>query len=391
MDRLLADILEKHQRGETLSAREQELFDQLKLYLQQRWDTSGKEKAYETFLQIAVGTGDPVTEQPGVATLQAKATPSPSPSRLRVLSRRWAAAAAVLLVASAGLILYHHLYNSSQVMIVKGAPAPIPPGSQGAILTLSNGRQIILDSLGNGLVATQNGTHVTMNNGKLSYSKDKPAIADLMFNTITTPRGRKFQLSLPDGTKVWLNAATKLTFPTAFTGRERQVSVSGEAYFEVVKNAAMPFRVNVNDKTEVEVLGTNFNVNAYADDARQYTTLLEGSVRVIRGQEKALLLPGQQASVPAATAANIDVHSANIDKVMAWKNDLFNFDGATLADVMNQVARWYDVDIVYEKGVPPFEFGGKIRRDLTLDHLLEFLGGAGVHFRIDGRRVIVLP
>jgi ferric-dicitrate binding protein FerR (iron transport regulator) len=405
MDRLLADIIDKHLRGEPLSAEEQLAFDRFKNYLLQRMDEAATAKAFEAFQRTAFGEFVPAGELP---VITAPVIPAPVisapvisiPSRVRRLSRRWLAAAAVLLVAGASLLFYRQLRPFSQETIAKQSSGKIRPGSQGAVLTLSNGQQVVLDSLGSGLVATQNGTNVTLDSGKLTYTKemagladaspDKPAAAVTGFNTISTPRGRKFQLTLPDGTRVWLNAASKLSFPTAFTGSERRVSVSGEVYFEVAKDAAKPFKVTVNDKTAIEVLGTNFNVEAYTDDTRTRTTLLEGSVRVSGLRDGVILKPGEQASSTTGSAG-IEVVRADADKVMAWKNDLFNFEGATLVEVMNQVARWYDMDIVYEKGIPPFEFGGKIRRDMTLDHLLEFLGGAGVHFRIEGRRLIVLP
>jgi transmembrane sensor len=392
----ITTVIHKYLQGESLSGEEQlalgqwldqakinrrvleQLQDEshLKVYLKQRMDQEGVEQAFDIFKNTVSAGGRP-------------------PVVMGALRRKWLAAAVVFLLAAAAYLLFQHGNNGQQKLANTGAQTPdIAPGRQGAILTLSNGRQVLLDSLGNGLVATQNGTKVTMEEGRLTYAKDQARTAEVLFNTMTTPRGRKFQLLLPDGTKVWLNAASTLTYPTAFTGRERRVSITGEAYFEVAKNAGMPFKVTINDRTEIDVLGTNFNVNAYTDEVSTNTTLLEGSVQVTNSRDKIVLKPGQQASVSShdPSSSGINVRTAHIEKVMAWKNDLFDFDGATLVEVMNQISRWYDMEIVYEKGVPAFEFGGKIRRDLTLANLLKFLEGAGVHFRIEeGRRLVVMP
>jgi len=369
----IAAIIAKQLQGEQLSPEEQRALENFQLYLKQRMDKAGVELAYGDF-------------QRSVGTAQEKRRPV---HRLT----RWAVAAAVLLAVAGGWLLYSQGHKRAPVAAA-AVVVDVAPGKQGAVLTLAGGRQVVLDSLGNGLVAAQNGADVTLENGRLTYTKGHTGAADLAFNTMSTPRGRKFQLVLPDGTKVWMNAASTLTFPTVFTGSERKVAITGEAYFEVAKNAAMPFKVMINDKEEVEVLGTSFDVHAYAGEANMRTTLLEGSVRVSNAGEKVLLKPGQLAAVrhEGPVSSGISVRSANIEKVMAWKNDLFDFEDASLTEVMNEVSRWYDIDVVYEKGIPSFEFGGKIRRDLTLAGLLKFLEGAGVHFRIEaGRRLVVMP
>ena len=368
----IAAIIEKQLQGEQLSPEEQHTLDNFKIYLKQRMDVAGVELAHKDF-------------QRSVGAAQEKQRPV---HRLF----RWAVAAAVLLAVAGGWLLYSQ--GHKRAAAVAAVIVDVAPGKQGAVLTLAGGRQVVLDSMGNGLVAVQNGANVTLENGRLTYTKGRKGTTDLAFNTMTTPRGRKFQLVLPDGTKVWMNAASTLTFPTVFTGGERKVAITGEAYFEVAKNAAMPFKVTINDKEQVEVLGTSFDVYAYAEEANMRTTLLEGSVRMINAGEKVLLKPGQLAAVrhEGPASSGISVRSANIEKVMAWKNDLFDFEDASLTEVMNEISRWYDIDVVYEKGIPSFEFGGKIRRDLTLAGLLKFLEGAGVHFRIEaGRRLVVVP
>ncbi len=315
--------------------------------------------------------------------------------------RRWGwAAAAVLILLSAGMyfwssnILVNRRSQLSQVQQQKD----VAPGRDGAVLTLADGSKIVLDSLGNGTIANQNGTDVVLNNGQLKYeSGSEKTNAAQQWNTMHTPKGRQFNVTLPDGTRVWLNAASSLTYPTAFTGNERNVQLTGEAYFEVAKNKAMPFKVLVNSKAAIEVLGTHFNINGYTDEDAIRTTLLEGSVKIVNGQwsmangKTAVLKPGEQAEVRANSPLTID-HSPDLDKVMAWRNGAFNFEGASLQEVMRQLARWYDIEVVYEKGIPEISFVGEMSRDITLSGVLKALEASNVHFRLeDNRRLIVLP
>ena len=321
-------------------------------------------------------------------------------------SRRWGWAAAVILLLGTGAVLWTRSTK-------KGTPSTtdvarnthIAPGKKGAILTLADGSQVVLDSVGNGLVATQNGARVVLKGGGLSYDPTgADAKTEVMYNIITTPKGRQFQVTLPDGTRVWLNAGSSLRYTTVFTGQERRVLVTGEAYFEVARNTQAPFKVSVNGKAEIEVLGTHFNVNAYDNESAIHTTLLQGSIRVATVADKAaqapafvVLKPGQQAriqdqAVGSASPSVIKViNHADTNKVMAWKNGLFNFEGASLAEVLRQIERWYDIDIIYEKGIPAITFEGKMTKDVPLKDLLVMLERSDIHFRIDGRRLIVLP
>lgn len=202
-------------------------------------------------------------------------------------------------------------------------------------------------------------------------------------------------MQLPDGTRVWLNAASSIRYPIIFTGPERQVQMTGEAYFEVAKSKGQPFKVNVIDRAEVAVLGTHFNINAYKVDGGIDATLLEGAVQVaIRGDSlskhktKVVLTPGQQAQV--ADKIHVVPH-ADTDKIMAWKNGLFNFEGAGLQEVMSQLERWYDIEVLFENGVPDIEFEGKITRDVSLNELLPALKKMGVSYRLEGRTLTILP
>lgn len=296
---------------------------------------------------------------------------------------RWVAAAAVVVcMATTAAFLLNRPSKTTDITTEN-----ILPGKNGAILTLADGSQVVLDSLQNGVVASQNGSDVLLQNGNLTYNNTGKAATHAAFNSVRTPRGRQFSLTLPDGSKVWLNAASSLRFPTAFTGKERLVEVTGEAFFEIAKKADQPFRVSIGNNTAVEVLGTQFNVNAYEDEQNSYTTLLEGSVRV----NGTIIQPGQLAQVNTFTAAVQVKRDADIEKIVAWKNGLFNFEGASVEEVMKQVARWYDLDIVYEKGIPEITFVGKITRSLPLKDLLEILERAELRFRLEqGRKLIIL-
>jgi ferric-dicitrate binding protein FerR (iron transport regulator) len=314
---------------------------------------------------------------------------------------RWSSVAAIaLVVAGAGyFIMNYKSKNDTTAKITTTTPADIPPASDGAILTLADGSHIVLDSMGNGVVTTQNGAQVTLKDGALAYGKDAGS-ATPVYNTLNTPKGRQFQVILPDGSKAWLNAASSLRYPTAFTGNERRVDVNGEVYFEVAKNANMPFRVSVAmpagepGGSVIEVLGTQFNVNAYENEKAVRTTLVEGSLKVVNlpqngNTASVVLTPGKQAII--TTDKRLKVADADVDKAIAWKRGIFNFEDAGLEEVMRQIERWYDIEVVYEKNVPDIKFGGKMSNDVSLQGLLKSLQESDVHFRLEGRKLIVLP
>jgi len=317
-----------------------------------------------------------------------------SSSVISIFRKMWFRyAAAIIILSGVGLFFLtnNKKGNSEKSTIAGSINADIEPGKQGAILTLIDGSKMLLDSLGNGVVTTQNGTKVLLQNGQLVYKTGNSSKTEIGYNTMTTPKGRQFQLVLPDGSKVWLNAASSIKYPTIFSGNERKVEVTGEAYFEVVKDPASPFRVKINDETEVEVLGTHFNVNSYQNEESINTTLLEGSVSVKNSSGKLVLQPGQQASVAGKEKIKLFA-DVDVEKVMAWKDGVFNFQDATLEEVMRQLERWYDIDVVYEKNIPRLEFYGKMGRDLSLSTVLRGLEKSNVHFRIEeGRKLVVLP
>ncbi|WP_126246678.1 FecR family protein [Chitinophaga rhizosphaerae] len=317
-----------------------------------------------------------------------------APPKLRVhfLHRWWSAAAAVLFVA-AGVWYFNRHQPVPQPMVSVNAPPDVAPGKNGAILTLSDGSQLELDSAGNGLISRQSGTAVVLGSDGLQYTPEDPGAGELKYNTIATSKGRQFTVTLPDGSKVWLNAASSLRFPVAFNGGERAVELSGEGYFEVAKDAAKPFRVKVPGKLDLEVLGTSFNVNAYANERNSYTTLVTGAVRIAQAGNAAgamVLRPGEQ--LQAGGNGMEVIPGANLDKAVAWKNGLFNFDGAGLRDMMRQLERWYDLEVVYEGNVPDVVFFGEMSRKLKLSDVLSGLERSDVHFRLEeGRRLVVMP
>lgn len=304
----------------------------------------------------------------------------------------WAAAAAALLI---GLGTWYYTAHQDPLKVVMSKTSLVPdvePGHEGAILTLSDGSKITIDSLNNGLVTTQNGVNVTLQNGQLAYNYSGTGNDEVAYNTMSTPKGRSFKLKLPDGTAVWLNALSSIRYPVVFNGHERKVDITGEAYFEIAPDASSPFHVNINNKARLQVLGTSFNVNAYENETTINTTLLEGAVSIQHGNSAPVKLkPGQQAQISDRIHV-VSLNETDTDKIMAWKNGLFNFEGANLEQVMRQVERWYDIQVVYEKSVPDIQFFGEISRNIKLSELIDALKMSDVHFRIEkDRKLVVLP
>lgn len=312
-----------------------------------------------------------------------------SPARTIPLFRYWAVASvAVLLFAAFGIYLWNNNIKntSSQEVVAVTQPAEIQPGHTGAWLTIKDGSKILLDTIKNGTIALQSGVTAKIVNGTLIY---EGVGSEPVYNVMETPKGRDYHLVLPDGSQVWLNASSSIRYPIAFTGKERKVEISGEAYFEVVKNTARPFRVVINERSSVEVLGTSFNINAYSNENSINTTLIEGSVKLTNNNHHALLKPGQQARVKDG----IDIYNdVNIDQVMAWKNGLFDFEGQTMPEVMRQLERWYDIDIDMEDGVKNnIEFTGGISRGVTLGQLLEAWRYLDIKYTLEGRKLTIKP
>lgn len=267
----------------------------------------------------------------------------------------------------------------------------VAPGGNKAVLTLSDGSHVVLDSVGKGTIAAQgNAQVVKLGDGQLAYKSGvNEETVSLAYNTLTTPAAGQFQVTLPDGSKVWLNNASSLRYPVTFSGKTREVELKGEAYFEIAPNAHQPFKVKVGG-TLVDVLGTSFNITAYADENNIKTTLLSGSVRVSKEDALTVLKPGEQAWVNEAGKLTVQ-KDVDVDGVVAWKNGWFHFDHADLKTVMRMLARWYDVEVVYEGAIPDRQFGGDIERKLNLSQVLEILQKNQVRFEIEGRKITVRP
>lgn len=302
-------------------------------------------------------------------------TPAPV-LRNRFVSRYWLRYAAVAIIfMGIGSYFYFNRISTGLVQTVKKLPVQqdMQPACRKAILTLSDGRKIELDSsarqtINDGELAIQN------KNGTLSYGNSDV----IAYNTMSTPKGGQYKVTLPDGTRVWLNAASSISFPTSFPGNSRVVSITGEAYFEVFKNAAKPFTVKTYNG-EITVLGTSFNVNSYTDEPGVKTSLLEGSVRI----KNIVLKPGQ------ALKAG-EIVTTDLDQDLAWKNDVFSFYNVKLVDAMRQISRWYDVEVFYEGKFDDIELGGEIGRNLTLKQVLYGLKDKELHFKLDDKRLTII-
>lgn len=318
----------------------------------------------------------------------------PAPPRFAI--KKWLYAATIVLVA--GAITY---FIADQIPVrtdladndVKSTSIPLPdkaPGRNLAVLTLSDGSSIVLDSSSTGIIASEHGASVQKTaEGSLLYRSNKKSGNDrILYNTMSTPGGGQYQLTLSDGTKVWLNALSSITFPAVFSVNERSVSITGEVYLEVAHNSEAPFKVRIGDDTEIRVLGTSFNINAYSDEQMIRTTLLEGSLDVKAGNKTVRLKPGNQARSHGSDLQFID--KVNTRQTVAWKDGAFSFERDNLDVVLRQISRWYDVKVVYETTVPHRTFSGKMGRNLNLSQILVFLKEMNLNIKFDGNKIIVM-
>ncbi|MEE1944231.1 FecR family protein [Pedobacter sp. KR3-3] len=314
-------------------------------------------------------------------------------NRLRISTAFLAKAAVLLLVFSVGAFFYLHKNKPvSFASFIKTKKSTIKPGDNNAVLTLADGSTVILNEVANGQIGQQSGASITKTkSGELVYSFAANTNAKTTaINTISTPKGGQYHLILTDGTNVWLNANSSIKFPAAFTGDNRQVEITGEVYFEVFKNKAKPFIVNTS-QSEIKVLGTHFNVNAYDDEAFEKTTLLEGAIELKRGADKALLTPGLQASLSKSSSHIAIKEVDDLDAIIAWKNGYFQFDRADLQSVMRQVSRWYNVSVSYKGPILNKEYSGKIPRKTTAEKLIEMLHYSGINCTIENNQITVKP
>lgn len=404
-------VIHKKLQQEPLSAEEEQLLnnwlqqqgegifnsdiedEELRAYLAMRMDENSLQKAIQQF-RNTLSTAHSQENIQHPVTESVPDNPSLEIANRRIRRLQWSLAAAVCLLCASAIALLWVTKQAKQKPETAIAHQPVPhdalPGSDKAILTMANGKTIELDNTKESTVQ-EGSLQVVNKGGQLNYEGTSREVA---YHTLSTPRGGQFKLLLPDGTAVWLNAASSITYPTAFTGNNRTVTITGELYFEVAKDKTKPFIVKANGM-EATVLGTHFNINAYDDEPTKQTTLLEGSVKVVNRQSAignapfVVLTPGRQAVLTADS--RLTTADANIEEVMAWKNGAFQFNRTSLQIVMRQLSRWYDVDIVYEKDVPNITFEGDMKRNLNLSQVLEGLGKMGVHFKIEGKKLIVTP
>lgn len=330
--------------------------------------------------------------------------PPPAP-RIPFLKTTWFRYAAAIIItlgvgATAYLLTTNKKIEQTLASGNKQLQTDILPGGDKATLTLADGSKIILDNAANGNLANQGGVQVVkLASGQIAYDLKGLATKDAMWNTMSTPRGGQYQVTLPDGTKAWLNAASSITFPTAFIGNERKVKIDGEIYFEVVSDKQKPFVVDIHGESLVQVLGTSFNINSYENEGNIKTSLVEGSVKVIKEDHDVVLRPGYQAVVvssnrqPNIPGTSIEqaiaVTSANLDQALAWKEGLFNFNDADLKTVMRQLERWYDIKVQYKGAPSNVIFKGKMYRDVNLSFVMSTLKDFGVKLELEGKNLVI--
>jgi transmembrane sensor len=298
---------------------------------------------------------------------------------------RYTAVASIILVIVSVTIFYNSKGNSDSMA---NSQVNITPGINGAILTLANGESVTLGKNALSKISKSTSAIDHCEDSLLEYKnlkdkKDKP----IAYNTLTTPKGHKFTLVLSDGTKVYMNAGSALQYPEVFTGSERLVKLTGEAYFDVVHNSKSPFKVQVKNQI-IEDIGTSFNIYAYDDESYTSVTLVDGSVKVKNKEDEAIIKPGQKATT-SDNSNNISVKPANFESDLAWRNDLFHFEDVQLSVVLKQISRWYDLEIVYERAIPSKTINGEIYRNMNGTQILNILKNLGVSYKLEGKRLII--
>jgi len=354
-----------------------------------RHDEALKSLLTELWEQHRSDSHQPISKEKGNETLIAILQQGRVLKPVRRKKHWWPAAAAAAVLV---LFIGSYFWKGTQVVTnehTEELPAPyvIKPGGNKAVLTLADGSHIELDSSREGTLTTQ-GSALVVNNSSsiLTYGANKNSTGEQVYNTLSTPRGGQYCLVLSDGTKVWLNANSSIRFPATFNGDTRSVSIKGEAYFEVAKNKAKPFLVTAKEAT-ITVLGTHFNIMAYEDENMMTTTLLEGAVKVSKGDRFKILKPGVQAQI--LEDATMKTAIVDLEEEMAWKNGWFNFNSWDIQRIMRQISRWYDIDVVYEGKVPTGHYSGIVSRENNISQVLQIMKAGGVDFKIEDRKIIV--
>lgn len=324
------------------------------------------------------------------AASQAAQVQAPAVKTTKLVRTYWWRYAAAFLLLLGGTALFLTISRKPNARMIVSKPVEVSPAAYKATLTLADGTVISLDSSSGGTIAQQgNSSIVKMPDGTIRYDKKGAANAALMMNTMSTPKGGQYRLILPDGTIVWLNAASSVTYPAAFAAGSRNIKMTGEAYFEVAQDKAKPFMIEINGEGTAEVLGTAFNINAYKDNGTVKTTLVNGKLRVSTASpsEAVVLLPGQQA-IQETHSLQV-MNGVDLAQVLAWKNGIFDFNGASFRTLMMEVERWYDVTIKYEGAIPDIRFKGKMDRGIKLSGVIRFLNDYGIHAQLEGHVLII--
>lgn len=391
-----ARLIEKYLDGE-ISQGERAVLDAWKGESPENRELFDRLTTKESLARLMKEYYDGHTRKPEAQRRANEMTFGAAPAVVRPFSgwvKKLSVAAAAILIVGAGVYLWKT--NSKmekltpQAQVKPQTKQDVAPGKYSAMLTLSDGSKIALDSAA-GTFAQQGNTSLVNKEGKLVYQKGKTTTKEVLYNTLSTSRGEMYPVTLSDATKVWLNSASSIHYPVTFTGNERRVEITGEAYFEVAKDPKKPFIVALKSQ-EVRVLGTHFNINAYSNEPQVKTTLLEGSVQVTpaTGSDATILKPGEQAQVFEKGNIKVVEHS-DVEKEVAWKNRLFIFQGDDVVSVMNRLSRWYDVDVVYQGAVPDLQFYGIMNMDQPASSVLKLLQMKGGHFQIENKKIIVTP
>ncbi|NML21210.1 FecR family protein [Pseudoflavitalea sp. G-6-1-2] len=356
--------------------------------MNEAWDTFDSEENILTGLQSETMLRKALEDESSTAEIP--------PAHRIGLRRGWIKyAAAIVLLAGTATVYYFNSNKPPEQPVIAGKEeqaADVLPGGEKAVLTLADGRRIVLDSAANGQLAQQGNVQVEkLANGQIRYIPANASGNTVMWNTMSTPTGGQYQITLPDGTRVWLNAASSITYPASFVSKQRLVKIKGEVYFDVAKNKEQPFVVEMPDQSNIEVLGTAFNVNAYADEANIKTTLAEGSIKLIKADQSAILKPGQQGTVSAQQKDGIKVISGvDLAQAFAWKNGLFSFNDADFPSIMRQLERWYNIQVKYQNAIPDITLKGKMYRNVNLSVILDYLQKMGVKLRKEGNTIVIL-
>jgi hypothetical protein len=378
------DLMNKEDRKEFLSLLEDPYYRGLmEKVMEEEWNTGKYEERENEEIGQLIDRN--VLEVIGGAKVVSMKTRLARPMRM-------VRAAAVLLVLFVGayyVISRNSAKKNEPLGDQRGLVNAVKPGSHQAILTLSNGQNILLDSIANGTVAHQGGTRLEEKQGGFLDCESDGRNDKMLFNVVSTPKGGQYRVRLTDGTDVWLNSASTLRFPIVFAAGERTVQITGEAYFEVAHNAGKPFRVEVKGM-KVEVLGTRFNIDAYEDEGLLKTTLAQGKVKVLSGQQSAILSAGQQARINIAKELKV-IKGAVIEEALAWKNGYFVFKDTRIETVMKQIGRWYNVEIIYAGVIPQGHYKGVIARNVTAAKMIQVFNASGIRCRLEGRTIVVLP